>query len=325
QDPAGNEGAAPGVGAEQKALALSLEGASPGALPAPHRVISVTCDLNATDIAVLAGRYLGVVSPTESVRPASWSLHQTSERLSVIEGTLVTPEIHYGWVAPGDADDTATLRVAFEILAGSDAARLPRLLVPRGLARHVGIWSTAELPRTLFGIVVETTPRTSVDRVRRFIDGSIKQLRLVGPSEREVARAVAVLRRRALETWEDPEARARALAESELVTGDARHFGAEAESLTRVKAERVRARTHDLLIDARRTTIETYPALWPADDPALARHQLYTVAAGDTLGSLAARFHADPARLAKDNDIDPRYRLMPGQPLWIAPVTPIDP
>jgi hypothetical protein len=128
-----------------------------------------------------------------------------------------------------------------------------------------------------------------------------------------------------METWEDPETRAKTLAEYELVTGDAEQFARELESVTRVKAERVRSTAHELLTDAHRTTIETYPALWPADDPALAHHQLYTVAAGDTLGTVAARFHADPARLARDNDLDPRYRPMPGQPLWIAPATPVPP
>jgi hypothetical protein len=319
-------GAAAEIDAERAALSLALEGASIEDPPPPRRAIAITGNLRVAEVSGLVARYLGVVSPTNTARPPSWSFHQTSERLSVIEGSTMTPEIHYGWMAAGaDADETATLRVAFEILAGSDASRLPRLLLPRGLARHVGAWSISEARGMLLGVVVETVPRTSVDRVRRFIDGSIKQLRLVGPSEREVARAVAVLRRRAFETWEDPEARARVLAEYELVTGDARQFSYEVGSLTHMKAEHVRGRAHEVLIDARRTTIETYPALWPADDPALARHQLYTVVAGDTLGTIAARFHADPARVAKDNDLDPRYRLMPGQPLWIAPATPVAP
>jgi LysM repeat protein len=162
------------------------------------------------------------------------------------------------------------------------------------------------------------TPNRSVDRARRFVDGTIKQLRLVGPTAREVARAVARLQRRAFEVPEDPESRADALARYELVTGDARRVYEETDSVGTMTAERVRRTAYSIVTDAHRTTVESYPALWPTEDPTVLHHQLYTVASGDTLGSVATHFHVDTARLARDNDIDPRYQFVPGQPLWIA-------
>lgn len=315
--------AAPDLDPMRGARALSLEGASSTEPAASHRVVSVAGNVSGTDVTALAARYLGKVSeapPLGRPSPSSWSLHQTSERLSVTEGAAETPQVRYGWAAPETGPDIAVaLEVVFEILAGGDDARLPRLLVPRGLARRVGTWSLREGGGTVLGVVIETTTRASIDRVRRFVDGSLKQLRLVGPGAREVSRVLAGLRKRALETWENPEQRAETLAEYELLTGDARRFSEELQSVAAMTPERVRSVAHDLLVDAHRTTLETYPTLWPADDPAMAHHRLYTVAVGDTLETIAARFHVDAARLAKDNDVDPRYRLMPGQPLWIPP------
>ena len=112
---------------------------------------------------------------------------------------------------------------------------------------------------------------------------------------------------------------AKALAVSEIVTGDASRCDADIEALKRVTPEAVRAFAHRTFVDARRTTVEAYPPRWPEDDAALARHQLYTVLPRDTLASVAARFHVSESAIARANDVDPRYGLSPGQPLFIPP------
>jgi LysM domain/Peptidase M16 inactive domain len=316
---AGDRATAP-VDSRRRVRDLSFEGAVFTDPLAPRRVVAVAGSASGQDVARLTSRYFGAVVVAPRGRSPHASFHQTTERLTVFEGPEETPHVEYAWAAPeSDADVAAAEDVAFEILAGSEEARLQRLLVPRGLARRLSRWSYHERGSTLLGVTVETTTRASVDRVRRFVDGAVKQLRLVGPSAREVSQASAHLRQRALETWENVEERAAALAACEWEQGDAGRFGDGLKGLTTVTPERVRRAAHERLVDARRTTIEIYPKLWPTDDPTLSQHRLYTVAVGDTLDAVARRFHVDAVRLARDNDVDPRYRLVPGQPLWIPP------
>jgi hypothetical protein len=164
---------------------------------------------------------------------------------------------------------------------------------------------------------VEATTRSSLDRIRRFVDGTLKQLRLVGPTRGEVERARSRLLLDSLHAFESPVSRAARLLVYERARGDARRFVDETVALSSVTPERVRRAAAEKLVDARRTTVEEYPPLWPADDARVATHQLYTIAKGDTLETIARRFRVDVARLARANDLDPKRALTPGQPLWI--------
>jgi predicted Zn-dependent peptidase len=236
----------------------------------------------------------------------------------VVEAPVAAPAVRYGWAFPsGSPDDRAALGVALEILAGSGGGRLYRLVVSRGLARRAEAWSLPLPGGVLGGVSLELNTRFSIDRLRRFVDGTLKQLRLVGPSRREFAIAYEKLRREALTTWEDPSARAARLAVYELSGCPADQWLEELKSLDSMTADSIRrfARTH--FLDSRRTTVETFPPLWPNDDPRLARARLYTVAEGDTAVGLAERFHVPLATLLRENDLDPKYALVVGQPIWL--------
>ena len=113
--------------------------------------------------------------------------------------------------------------------------------------------------------------------------------------------------------------RAAALLASEVVRGDARRFVDEARALSTVTPERVRRLFAERFVDARRTTVEEYPPLWPADDARLSGYELYTVEPTDKLEDVARRFHVPLTALARANDLDPKRALTPGQPLWIPP------
>ena len=172
---------------------------------------------------------------------------------------------------------------------------------------------------TLAGLYVAPSPRVSIDRLRRFVDGSLKQLRLVGPSRRELGRAKGRLLLDLYGTWQAPVALGRLLASYELTRGGAARAPGDVRALERVTALDVARAAGRALVDARRTTVEIYPPSWPADDPRVARQRLYTIADGDTLTAIAARFHVSIAAIARANDLDPKYALTPGQPLWIPP------
>jgi hypothetical protein len=306
--------------AATRALALEGTAGAPSAAGRHAPVLVIVGAPSPDDLRSLAAWSNAPLEEPAPLRPPTWSLHQTSERLSVIEGDVTAPAVRYGWAVPDvEPQDRALLEATARVLGGSPSARLPRLLVQRGLARRAESWAVELGGGALVGIWLELSSRGSIDRTRRFADGTVKQLRLVGPSPREAERARHELRLEALRDWESPERRARRLTWYEFTLGDASRWLEEIRSLDAVSAGSMKRFAREHLVDARRTTVEVYPPKWPTDDPALSRHQLYTTVPGDTLDALAARFRVSATRLARTNDLDPKYGLTPGQPLWIPP------
>lgn len=308
------------VTSESRAAALAAEGTSVGGPLPPAFVVAVSGGVTATDVVSLTERLFGGSIQHADVGRTSLSIHQTSERLSVVEAPVGAPRARFGFVAGGDAKQRAALAVATEVLAGGTSSRLHRDLVVRRLLAHsVSPWRASLTGGALFGVDFEISTRTSLDRARRFIDGAIKQLRLVGPSRGELRRAKSRLERRALLDWEDPTARARLLSVYELTQSDGRAWLEEMGEILTLNEETVRKVSHDELIDARRATVETYPPQWPEDDPKLSQYGTYTVEPGDVLSEVASRFGVTTQSIARANDLDPRYRLVTGQALLIPP------
>lgn len=303
-------------GASTRLVRLALEGTEPPDAAPAAPVVAFTGAVPRTALPPMDAN-------GAAARPSPLPLktRQSSERLSVVESPGPSPRTAYSWLVPNTTpEDAAALAVSLEVLAGPLKSRLPRLLVTdRSLARKALGERTRVRGATLASVFVESTTRTSVDRVRRFVDGTLKQLRLVGPTRGEVDRARARLMAEALATWEDPVRRAAALLAAEVLAGDALRFLDEARALARVEPESVRRTFADRFVDARRTTIEEYPPLWPADDARLAGYRLHTIEQNDTLENLARRFAVPLTSLARANDLDPKRALTPGQPLWIPP------
>ncbi len=315
------EEAAPAVssprGESLTALArVALEGVDASGTAAPARVVAVVGPAPELDVARLFVD--GPPVTLDEIRQPVWTVHQSSERLSVVEAPLARPAVRYGWVVPaGTVPEEAALKIAVGILGVGRLSRMARVVEDRGLARRAEAWNEKLRGGLLVGVWLELSTRVSADRVRRFVDGTIGQLRLVGPSRREVARARATAVRTALERWENPEARARELVSSEATEGSATRVAEEIPALASVAPDAVRAVARLAFRDERRTTLEMYPPLWPTDDPAVAHHTLYTIGQGDTLTGVAERFHVTVESLARSNDLDPKGGLMAGQPLWI--------
>lgn len=300
------------------ARALALEGSDPPEAPRGHAV--AVAGAVGPEPWTVVERALGATRPAKDGAPAPWTLHQTTERLTVLDVDRDAPGVDYVWAVPEATPvEMASLRIGFELLAGEGGGRLHALLVKRGLARRTELLLSGGEGGALYGVRVDASTKGPLDRIRRFVDGALKQTRLVGPSTVDVRRTAARLRLRALEAWDDVEERSRRLALAELVHGDARAAFANVDAFARVTPETVRRTMHDAVVDSRRATVETYPKTWPEDDPAHAAHRLHTVLPGETLADIAARYQVDPTRLARENDVDPRYRLTVGEPLWIPP------
>ncbi len=251
-----------------------------------------------------------------------WVPRQTTERLSVLVDATVSPRIHAGWAIPeAGPDAAAALSVALEIWANGSGARLPRALGGlRGISRETHTLAIDLPGGQIIGLWANLSSNSSADRFFRFVDGSLRRLRLSLPSAAELRRAKTRVLLRAAREWEDPGERARRLAEYEFARGDARRFVAEYESVGRVTARAVRDVAAAHLVETRRSIVEAYPRLWPPDDPRLQGYRLYTAETGDTLQSVATRFRASVAALARANDLDATRAdrlLSPGQGIWV--------
>ncbi|HVW29040.1 MAG TPA: LysM peptidoglycan-binding domain-containing protein [Polyangiaceae bacterium] len=302
-----------------RAAAIALEGATDETASLPARfVVTLAGRVERTAAEQLAAARFDVTRPREPAsRPAPMKPQQTTERMSALDADVASPFARYAWVVPEGSDDEAAIRVALEVLGGGEQARLPRLFQGTHLGKRAEAWELHVPGGTLSGLLIEPRARVSIDRIRRFVDGALKQLRLVGPSRRELARAKQRLLLDAYRTWEDPVALARLLASYELVRGGAERARSAILALSRVTPRDVSRAVQRSLVDARRTTIEVYPPSFPADDPRVAAQKLYTVVASDTLARIAERFHVSVAAIARANDLDPKYGLSEGQPLWI--------
>jgi hypothetical protein len=308
------------VTSDERLSALSLEGTSLSGNPSSNPVIAVSGGVEPSEVIALFRRFSGKPTRDAGVDKLALAIHQSSERLSVLEAPVPAPRARYGWIASGDARHRAALRVAVRVLAGDTSARLRReLVMQRYLAHSVSSWSSVVPGGAMIGIDVEISTRTSLDRARRFIDGAVKRMRLVGPTHGELTRAKRALTRSALLDWENPTRRARNLATYDLAQGDAHAWLEELSAIGNLTEESVRKAAHDGLVDARRTTVEIYPPLWPEDDPKLSRYRVYTVEPGDSITEVAARFGVTVPVLAGANDLDPKYRLAPGQTLLVPP------
>ena len=307
--------------ATQRAVALALEGSRAPDRASERRVLVVAGPVTVTDAAAVATKLFDADGAVPPPPAPPLVFHQTSERLTVLDAELTTPLVRTAWlVSETTPEEDAALRLAFDLLAARRSSRLHRLLVhERSLSHFAESWRVTLDGGELLGVGFDLSSRASVDRARRFVDGTLKQLRLVGPAPVEFDRARAHLELDALLSWERLETRARDLVEAEVTAGNAARLLARNAALAGLTRDTVRRISGARLLDSRRTTVEVYPALWPVDDPRLSRHSLYTVVAGDTLDTLAARFHVTVAQIARANDLDPRYGVSVGQPLWIPP------
>jgi hypothetical protein len=282
-------------------------------------VIAIVGELDPSE--VLAGIGPGASLHVRAPPPPNTD-RQRSERLSVLRDTRIeAPEVHIGYPLSGASPaDLASLGVIAAILGASPSSRLPSLVVRRrGRATHAFAWFDAPAGVPLLGLSVTIAVHSTVDRVERFIEGTLKQLRLVGPSARELAAGQRTFVNRLLHLVEPPDGHARLLAQLALCGAAIGPVSELVEHARRTTPERVRETVKRYLVATRRSVVEVYPPDWPIDDPTLSDFTLYTVVEGDTWQELGKRFGVPASEILRANEFDPRYRPTPGEALWIPP------
>lgn len=298
-------------------LATEVEEATP---KGARLVLTVSGDFSSDEARVLAAKYLGSLRASDPVRVSHY--RQTTERLSILEDfRLAAPVVHEAWLAPGDAD--VAMETAIAVLSAGSASRIgSNVIQHRRLATEATPFRFEQSGNWILGFSIAIDPRTTIDKALRFVDGAFKQIRFVGPTEKEVLRAKRLLATHLLRRLSSTRERAMHFTEMELVRGNAALVAAELTAYESVTRDAVREAVKRLVNDDRRCMVEAYPPGYAQDDPSLEGYELYTVQTDDTWVSLSARFGLRAEIIARDNDLDVRQRLTVGQVLWMRPKKP---
>ncbi|WP_437316528.1 M16 family metallopeptidase [Sorangium sp. So ce385] len=195
---------------------------------------------------------------------------QTSQRTGVVRDPAArAPAILYGWAVPplGHPDHHALSLAAF-VLGGGESSRLEALLVgDKAVAQSVRVAIDGHRGPDLFSIDVRLADGARVGDVEKLIEGEIRTLATAGPPAAELARARRQLQSAFVAGLAGASARARALAEHELLFGDASRLNGELARYFAVTREDVQRAARDHLGPTRRTIVETYPPATPGAAP----------------------------------------------------------
>ncbi|WP_437334608.1 M16 family metallopeptidase [Sorangium sp. So ce394] len=195
---------------------------------------------------------------------------QTSQRTGVVRDAAArAPAILYGWAVPplGHPDHHALSLAAF-VLGGGESSRLEALLVgDKAVAQSVRVAIDRHRGPDLFSIDVRLAEGARVGDVEKLIEGEIRTLATAGPPAAELSRARRQLQSAFVSGLAGASARARALAEHELLFGDASRLNGELARYFAVTREDVQRAARDHLGPTRRTIVETYPPGIPGAAP----------------------------------------------------------
>ncbi|WP_437576827.1 M16 family metallopeptidase [Sorangium sp. So ce887] len=195
---------------------------------------------------------------------------QTSQRTGVVRDSAArAPAILYGWAVPPRAHaDHHALSLAAVLLGAGDSSRLEALLVgDKAVARSVRVAMGGHRGPDLFSIDVRLAEDARVGDVEKLIEGEIRSLGTAGPPPAELTKARRLLQSAFVSGLAGASARARALAEHELLFGDAAHLNGELARYFAVTREDVQRVVRDHLGPTRRTIVEIYPPTIPGAAP----------------------------------------------------------
>ncbi|AUX37903.1 MULTISPECIES: pitrilysin family protein [Sorangium] len=195
---------------------------------------------------------------------------QTSQRTGVVRDAAArAPAILYGWaVPPLEHPDHPALSLAAFLLGGGESSRLEALLVgDKAAAQSVRVAMDRHRGPDLFSIDVRLAEGARVGDVEKLIEGEIRTLATAGPPAAELSRARRQLQSAFVSGLAGASARARALAEHELLFGDASRLNGELARYFAVTREDVQRAVRDHLGPTRRTIVETYPPAMPGAAP----------------------------------------------------------
>lgn len=236
-----------------------------------NAVLSISGDIKAAEATELIHKYFDKIPKISATSFTSPELApQTTQRTAVIkDAAWSAPAILYGWRAPETKDAQAkALDLAAIVLGGGETSRLPQLLVSeRALAESVAVRSHSRRGPGLFEIDAKLWAGAKVADADNLIDRAVADLAAKGPTAEELARAQQRAITRFVLGFQTSTDRARALAEHELLFGDATGLAAETARFAAVTADDIRRAVAEHLSAAKRTVVEMYPVEPPSEAP----------------------------------------------------------
>lgn len=288
-----------------------------------NAVLTVTGDFDSAVALSLIKKHFGEARPGAEQRPfeGNTSLsRQTSERfLVMVDEQAQSPALFLGWMIPtARTKERRALDLATLVLTGGQSGRLEQSLVlEKASASSVASWTSYDRGPGMFGLKIVVAPLSNVDTVMKWLEGELKRLRLIGPSQEELERARALLEQQRIASLQYNKDRAVALGEYEVYFGDANLLLTDLGEYRAISTEDVRKAAQAYLKDTRRSIIEVYPPGWVRDLGPVITTTTYVVQRGDTLIGIAKKHGTTADDIAKQNRIAKGRPIHPGQRLLV--------
>lgn len=245
---------------------------------------------------------------------------QTTQRFSVaFDSEAKTPIAAYGWALPaGKHGDEA--RIALAVL--SSPSRLGRRLkAPGGPASEVESYFDVASPLGLGFLYVVGRYASAPELIEREVGRAILELATTGPTRDELEVARSRLQTLRSDLVRTPAGRAELLSRAGLLGDQALQLSAFEDpgsepGIDSLRPEQVRLAASELLVAARRATLEYYPKGWkdPWETPMRVYH---IVSAGQSLSSIAKEHNTTVAVIVSMNKLNQKSPIYPGDKLRV--------
>lgn len=200
-------------------------------------------------------------------------------RATLRDPSAVTPALLHGWAIPASrTSEHYALELAKVILGAGQSSRLyQQLVLEKGLARQVEVWTDDHVGPDLFGIRSILTDSADPELVSRITLGQIASLGRSGPTPSELTRAKSRIRSSFWLRLDGNPARSSVLGDFELFFHDAelvkteldRYLGVSREDVQQVVAHYLRSgrRSEVLMLPKRSHAPGGHSNVAPADAP----------------------------------------------------------
>ncbi|MEN9580268.1 MAG: hypothetical protein RJA70_3277, partial [Pseudomonadota bacterium] len=286
-----------------------------------NAVLSVSGNFDIERASALIDKHFGRLRPnpdSHEFQRLERLPRQNSERLSVlVDVNAQSPGVYYGYRISARGTRThRALELATRVLAGGDSSRLHQsLVIEKAAATSVAAWTAGNNDPDALVIRLILSPLSTVDTAQHWLDGELKRLRLISPSDAELSRAKHRMRLQLLRELETTQGRAVRLGDHEISFGDATLLEGELRAYDDITNADVREAASQFLQDTRRSIVEIYPPGWARDIGPVEVTKTHVVRAGETLIRIAAQYGTTAEVLAKQNGISLKKPIVPGQRL----------
>jgi len=192
-----------------------------------NAVVVLSGDIDEATARPLMERYFGAIPRGPVNSPAEADVPTLAAPIvETMHDRVATTRLTRSWAVPGMlSDDAVPLSVAAEVLGGLASSRLDNQLV-RGEETAVSASaSLSDFHRIgIFDISVDVKPGQDAAEVGRQLDAIVADYIAKGPTQEEVARVATQYVSRRIQSLEQVNGKANALAEGQLYAGDPDHY-----------------------------------------------------------------------------------------------------